>query len=142
MKRISLAILPLILVSSVSFAADHAVGGQDAKLCAQILVQAGIKPILNPPLRFVEAFDVFCEGRDFQNTCYASLQDVDPAVSRVEFSGPVAGTFWSLLRKAGLKNTIDQTSNGSPGASLISAGTVRCELDDGGGIESCSFDGS
>ncbi len=118
----------------------HVLKNGDAAQVVQILEAAGIKPTTESGETLLAAFDVFCIARNFQNTCFASLQELDPASSRRDIFEPAAGKLWSLLKKAGLKSFVNDVSDGNTGAVMINAGTARCTLTPQGDSSQCLFD--
>jgi hypothetical protein len=130
MNKFLFSLVMIAMSSASAFAGEHVLNGADARSALQILEAAGIQANANS----LEAFDVVCEGQNFEDRCLASRQGSDPATSRVEFSGAAASEFWSLLKRAGFQSFVSEISDGSAGETIIQGGNVNCS----GG--QCSFE--
>jgi hypothetical protein len=100
----------------------------------------GVRSITSLDRRFLSAYFVFCLGKHFQNRCFISSQDFDPAFSRATVTGGSADQIWSLLKKAGLQATTSNSSDGTNGSKVLWAGEVHCVTETSLDSTSCTLD--
>jgi hypothetical protein len=141
-KMKSLALMILWTVTTLFTAQSYAntLSSQDSSQLAMILANAGVKPhqANNGSVVILDAGAITCVGRNFQNMCMLPVLHQNNDILR--FTGDAAAATWSLLKKAGVKNTISDVSDGSFGDSVISSDHVICQTPSNSHMMSCSVE--
>src|SRR5688500_13067575 len=69
---------------------SHEDAAQLHALLESVGSEVGVRTIIGLDRTFLTAYEVFCLGKNFQNLCFISGQDVEPAFSRTQVGGETA----------------------------------------------------
>ena len=127
MKTLLTALCLTLTLVPTAFANAGTLSGLEALELANILIKAGVQSQSSQSGAIINAGPVHCVGRNFQDMCMVDTIRKNGDVLR--FEGNAASRAWSLLKKAGLDNTISGVADGTVGDSVIIASSVVCQTE-------------